>query len=655
VPSRIDVELTSARPDGTWTWRAAGAREPRGVVEATLLPTGAKVGDVFKVEATVALDGIEIHSVVPDRPGRKEPERLEILGGGDFQGVTTSLVGRRDRDDRGRRDRRSGERDDRRGPRPDGKRPTDGRGSDRGDERPAGDRPRSDHRRDERAGPGSENTRGAGGTRRPPRERRERPTFAPVPEVPQRPKPKRLKPGRAHRQELLAVLPESHRPIADQLFRGGLPSVRQALQDQNDALRAEGKAEIATTGIEALAQDLLPRVRVADWLDRADAALVVVDDLDLRDLRSVVTASADPVVSRDDTTRELSGRLREALDRRQNEEYDTWLADITLALDVGRVVRALRLSSRPPKAGVPFPPELGNRLTEAATAALTADAASDRWAAVIEALAFSPVHAVVTPTAPPNQVTDDLRAVVKGVGSAVPQIASLLEVEVAPPGRRTGRAPRLPRRPTSGKPRSTARPVPPPPSVAKAAPPSTPAAAAPASGNEAATPTEPPAAAPSAPAPTDEAPTATTDEAQATTDEPATTRDAPMATTDESATTDEPESSNEPAISDEPATADEPATSTDESPMATRDAPTASTDERAAAPSATASTPDASTATPDATAIPEQPEPDLSPIDDVEPVDIEEPLVAGVPAADIDPAPETEAEPSGPGPEADDA
>jgi len=95
MPSRIDVELTSARPDGTWTWRAAGAREPRGVVESAVLPDGAKVGDIFKVEATIALDGIEIHSVVPARSHRKESERIEILGGSEFQAVTTSLVGKR--------------------------------------------------------------------------------------------------------------------------------------------------------------------------------------------------------------------------------------------------------------------------------------------------------------------------------------------------------------------------------------------------------------------------------------------------------------------------------------------------------------------------------------------------------------------------------
>ncbi|HMK12274.1 MAG TPA: hypothetical protein VK461_11870, partial [Acidimicrobiales bacterium] len=67
---RMEIELTSARPDGTWTWRAAGAREPRGVVASGLLATGAKVGDVVKVEADVDLDGISILSVVADRNPR---------------------------------------------------------------------------------------------------------------------------------------------------------------------------------------------------------------------------------------------------------------------------------------------------------------------------------------------------------------------------------------------------------------------------------------------------------------------------------------------------------------------------------------------------------------------------------------------------------
>ena len=93
MPRRMEIELTSARPDGTWTWRAAGAREPRGVVEGGLLTSDAKVGDIVKVEADVDLEGISILSVIVDRGHRSEPERLELLGSQQpFEPVVTTLA-----------------------------------------------------------------------------------------------------------------------------------------------------------------------------------------------------------------------------------------------------------------------------------------------------------------------------------------------------------------------------------------------------------------------------------------------------------------------------------------------------------------------------------------------------------------------------------
>ncbi len=423
MPTRLEVELTSARPDGTWTWRAAGARQPKGVVDATVLPAESKVGDVLRVEANIGLDGIEIVTVVPTRTNRKESDRIEVVGSErEVQPITTNLARR---ESRGR---------DRRRERPDRERDRT-RDSDRRERRPR-----------EEAGTDGRPPRHDAGERRPRRERSARPSFTPPPELPQRPKPKRLKPGRRHRKALVEALPDEHRPIADQLLRGGLPAVRHALQEQNDALQAEGKPPIKASGIEVLAQDLLPRVRIADWLDRADAAKASLDELDLRDLRSVVNAAADPVVVRDEQARTLADELRAGLERRQDEEHAIWLSDITAALDVGRVVRALRLSSRPPKAGVPFPPEQATRMTEATTASLTADAPADRWTAVVEALALSPIHAAVAPPAPPAEVSDTLRALVASVATAVPEIAKLLGVEPPPPGTRPPRPPRLPRR-----------------------------------------------------------------------------------------------------------------------------------------------------------------------------------------------------------------
>ncbi len=68
VARRIEIELTSAWPDGTWTWRAAGALNPRGTVDASLLYETAKAGDVVRAEAEFGIDGITVVSVEPPRP-----------------------------------------------------------------------------------------------------------------------------------------------------------------------------------------------------------------------------------------------------------------------------------------------------------------------------------------------------------------------------------------------------------------------------------------------------------------------------------------------------------------------------------------------------------------------------------------------------------
>ena len=79
---RIDIELTSARPDGTWTWRAAGARQPKGVVAGSVLHDGAKVGDIVRAEADFDLDGINVTSVLAPKAKKQGPELLPLLGSG---------------------------------------------------------------------------------------------------------------------------------------------------------------------------------------------------------------------------------------------------------------------------------------------------------------------------------------------------------------------------------------------------------------------------------------------------------------------------------------------------------------------------------------------------------------------------------------------
>ena len=80
MPRRIEIELTSTREDGSWTWRAAGAREPKGVVDGSTLPGGAKVGDVLRVEVEITLDGTEVTAVLPPKEAKAETGRLELIG-----------------------------------------------------------------------------------------------------------------------------------------------------------------------------------------------------------------------------------------------------------------------------------------------------------------------------------------------------------------------------------------------------------------------------------------------------------------------------------------------------------------------------------------------------------------------------------------------
>ncbi len=80
---RIDIELTSKSGDGSWTWRAAGARQPKGVVDAALVPADEAVGAVLRAEVEIGLDGIEVlalSSVKPVRSEEKTDGRIEVVG-----------------------------------------------------------------------------------------------------------------------------------------------------------------------------------------------------------------------------------------------------------------------------------------------------------------------------------------------------------------------------------------------------------------------------------------------------------------------------------------------------------------------------------------------------------------------------------------------
>lgn len=384
---RIEVELTSTRDDGSWTWRAAGAKQPKGELSGDLLYAEAKVGDVVKVEADFHLDGIEIVEVFPPKAKKERTDLLQLKSRPlrDDELVTTQRVARRDRGERGRRGDRPGR-------------------SDRGD------------RRERRGGSNRRETR---------------------PDRPQRPKPKRLRPKREHRDALLASVTEEHRPIVEQVVRDGMPGVRAAIEKQNAEAKEAGKPEIDAAPILAIAERNLAAARLAEWRDRADAALATIDDLDLRDLRQVVVVGND--VARDDDSRALADQLKTALDERMEKDHGQWLSDLRNAVSDGRVVRALRLSSRPVKAGAPLPTELAGELSKQAAAALAPDVEQSRWAIVLDALAFSPVRGAVTPVGIPAEPSDELLDEVRRLSDRIPGIANMFGIDPAEVPRRAKR------------------------------------------------------------------------------------------------------------------------------------------------------------------------------------------------------------------------
>ncbi|HVF15064.1 MAG TPA: hypothetical protein VM942_10720 [Acidimicrobiales bacterium] len=275
---------------------------------------------------------------------------------------------------------------------------------------------------------------------------------------PPRPKARRLQAGHTYRDAVLAELSPERKAVAEQILRGGIPAVRQAVEEQNAQAREVGGPEIKVDALLAVAEELLPALRAAEWRDRAEAAVVIVDEISVRDLRAVVSG-AD--TARDEEGRALASRLREALDRRSAAERQSWVDEIVSSLGDGRIVRALRISGRPPEPGMRFPAELAQRLSEAAGEALTPDTAPDRWAAVLEAVLASPVRRTIAPKGLPAEPGEALTKALRLAGPRLPAVAALLG---DPPGLPPRRPPRPPGpRVVSDPTRPPGRPATPPP------------------------------------------------------------------------------------------------------------------------------------------------------------------------------------------------
>ena len=114
-----------------------------------------------------------------------------------------------------------------------------------------------------------------------------------------------------HRNSLLATLSPEQLPVAEQLLRGGMPSVRAAVAEQNKNAAAQGRPTIDAATIDRIAEELLGKTNLALWKDRAAGAIGAGRELRLRDLRAVVTSAK--TVSLDDEARAQLKELQVSL------------------------------------------------------------------------------------------------------------------------------------------------------------------------------------------------------------------------------------------------------------------------------------------------------------------------------------------------------
>ena len=159
--------------------------------------------------------------------------------------------------------------------------------------------------------------------------------------------------------------------MAEQLLRGGIPAVRQAIEEQNARARAEHRPEVTPGPLLSMAERLLPLINLAAWKDRASVARAAGKDVPLRELRSIVASAS--TVTLDEEGTEMTTALRSSLDQRVTALRERWVERITAALDDGKVVDAVRASIRPPEPAARLSSELAVRLAEAAGKAMAPD------------------------------------------------------------------------------------------------------------------------------------------------------------------------------------------------------------------------------------------------------------------------------------------
>ncbi len=427
MPRRIEIEITSLKGDVA-TWRAAGAKMPKGVLNVDLVPGGPVVGGVYRADIEQYMEGLEVVSVMPPKtasPLDPRQERIELLPS--TKPVPDVVVTYATK---GRGPRRDGDRDGARGGRGTGRDGARREESRRPSSRPARDGAAPTDRPDRPERP----ARPDRGERPEHTERSERPARGarPVgrgarPERPARPAGPPV--ATTHRNALLATLSPEQLPVAEQLLRGGIPAVRAAVAEQNKNATAQGRPTVDPVTIDRIAEDLLGRTNLAMWKDRAAGGIAAGRELRLRDLRAVVTSAK--TVSLDDEARTQLKELQVSLTARLEALRTQWVERLEAAVAAQNPVTALELVIRPPDMSTRISAEMATKVIALVSSSLTAEQDPARWREIVTLAVETSIRRNVKPVGIPEDPECHALAV-KNAG-AIPELAKLLGMKVPPP------------------------------------------------------------------------------------------------------------------------------------------------------------------------------------------------------------------------------
>jgi hypothetical protein len=455
---RIEIEITSLNGDVA-TWRAAGAKLPKGILNSSLIPGGPVVGNTYRADVEQYMEDIEILSVMAPKtasPVDPRNERLELIptvksgpdvvvtyapkgrGGSRREGADTRREGGPSRREGGpgRRESSPGRRESGPGRRDGGSAPSEGAEAREPSTRTERTKrpPRNPIDRD-----ASSSTPGERPARGPRTDRPARGARPPRPAGPVEPPM-----TTTHRNSLLATLSPEQLPVAEQLLRGGMPSVRAAVAEQNKNATAQGRPTIDATTIDRIAEELLGKTNLALWKDRAAGAIGAGRELRLRDLRAVVTSAK--TVSLDEEARAQLKELQVSLTARLEHLRTQWNAKLEAAIESKNVKEALTLVARPPDMSTRVSAEMAAKVVAITSESLSAETDPTLWKEIVELTVDTSIRRNVKPLGIPND--ESCKAVAIHNAGAIPEFAKLLGMKVPPPPPPT----RIIRRPATRRP-----------------------------------------------------------------------------------------------------------------------------------------------------------------------------------------------------------